>query len=410
MFLEKWDKLIFGKGKFWIYFLGVMLVLYFDRYNINIIFEVSLSIIKLTIFWIIFIIIPRKYFLDTIKKFNRYLYNYFRFILKFRKIFIYVSKFIQIIVSFFIFIDQFLIKLLVLETNNNDTISYFIKNFLYCNIMMIILLPFYFIKELYYIVLKFCDSDINIKDYLEWRLHFLLLSIIFILLLNVKRIDIIIIIWIVDTVITFYYSWWKEFKDLKEGENINLRVYSILLMLAFKSTGMTYNELLNSIILDVNMLRNYTILFFKGLSLDEIENLKFDWYKNLENYYYKNYWVNYYISWLTDRENIFYYYSSVNEEHFKLWFLYILFEEELENNKLKFLNKVKVNELVYNTFDVRFHKYQYDMLINLCLKLRNNEDLIEEFLKLKYKYGSFLYSNEYNEEDIKNFMYKIKSK
>jgi hypothetical protein len=408
---ERLGDWLFRRGRFLIYLLGMFFIIYLDIYDFEKIFYTFYSILKITVIWLVLFLIPRVYFLEQIKNFNKWVAKNLGVLIRLRKIIIDFELICRIILSLYIFIDMFLIKILLLYTRKR-TWFYFIRRLFYYNILLVLVLPFFFIKELYIIILNVIDGNISVKDCKELRLYFLLLSIIFVLLFDITKIGIIIICWLIDIIlITCYDCWgeWKEWIEENDLKEISIKQYFSFLIIYFEDNRLEYNQLANSFLIGIGRIQ--TILLFKGLNYDEdILN------NNLKLYlffysYYKRFWNNYYICYIIDQVYTFKYYESYNDEHFILWILNEIIVEECGDNKEEFkdnLNNLSFDLLFEQRFDLRFHLLQYNMLLDLFNKFNKNNELVDEFFLLKNKYDFVLYKDYTKEEDVSKFLLKLK--
>jgi hypothetical protein len=409
---ERLDDLIFRRGRFLIYLLGMFFIIYLDRYDFEKIFYTFYSILKITVIWLVLFLIPRVYFLEQIKNFNKWVVKNFGVLIRLRKIIIDFELIFTIILSLYIFIDMFLIKILLLYTRKR-TWFYFIRRLFYYNILLVLVLPFFFIKELYTVILYVINGNVSIKNYLELRLHFLLLSIIFVLLFDIERIDIIIICWVVDTILIVYYKWWDGWKVLKVDNNLkekDVRQYCSLLMFSFKDINLEYNDL--ACIFLKGLGREETILLFKGLNYEEdILNNNLNLYLIFWSYY-ERFWNNYYACYLNDQAYTFKYYDINNDEHFILFIFSEIIVEGCGDNKEEFkdnLNNLEFDYVIGFRFDKRFHLSQYNMMLNLVNKFKENNKLVDEFFVLKNKYNFDFFKDYTKEEDVSKFLLKLKN-
>ena len=138
-------------------------------------------------------------------------------------------------------------------------------------------------------------------------------------LLDIERIDILIAAWIIDiVVIKIYYEWWKEWNNRYEIKKMDWRVQSMNLQQFFYKISMNYNEYCNLIKSDMILLRNNVLLVYKGLTKEEIELCKIEFFeKRIGNF--KNWWNTYYIAYDFDTSISFEYYDSENDEQFFSW-------------------------------------------------------------------------------------------
>lgn len=310
--LQEWfNKIFYGRVKWLIYILSLLLIYYLDKYDFKIVIGVSKFIIIISIIWIINIIL-RKHYMHYIIYINTIINTNYPIIIKLRREFINLPFILRIILSLIIFIDMFLIKILYLETRKKNKF-YFIRLLIYYNILIWVSLPFHLISELYEIILRFINK-VDILNYFYLRLNFLFLSIVFILLLDIKRIDFIILIWILDTIITLYYYWVINFLKFKSFKWNDWKENNYLLYTAFFNTGGDYNDLANHLIY-LEDERTKIILFLKDSNFIKDE-------KTL----YKKFWNKYYIKFQQNKQILFDFYSFDNEEEFFLSFFNKLYE------------------------------------------------------------------------------------
>ena len=240
MILEYLNKFFVGIIKFIIYILLLILIIIFVKFDNNKILLILLLckfIVYISLIWIIIIYIYTR-LNDKIIIINKNILKYFPFIIKLRRE-LNFAFFLRIILSFFIFIDMFFIKILFLH-KRKKSFFYFIRLVLYFNIFIFITLPFYLIIELYTSILFFLEKPLELGQYIKKRSDFLILTIFIFLLFNIKWINIIICIWIFDTIFTTYYYWFKSWKNIKVNSIFNWQQSCIALRLAFNNNGMSY--------------------------------------------------------------------------------------------------------------------------------------------------------------------------
>ena len=146
MLREWFSKFFYSRGKYLIYILGSFSIIYLEKFNINIVFNILIWFSIITIIWVVNIFL-RKYLLDKIIVVNEYIYKKFFILIKLRWEFINIPLFIRIILSLFMYVDMFLLKILHLYSRTKNTF-YFIRLLIYYNILIWITLPFFLIVDL----------------------------------------------------------------------------------------------------------------------------------------------------------------------------------------------------------------------------------------------------------------------
>jgi len=405
--LEKLDELIFGRGKLFVYIIGIVLIIYFDKWDYEKVQKIILLIGQITLLWII-IKVLRIYLIKYVEKFNRILFNNFRILIKIRKYFFDIPLLLRIILSLYIFLDKFLIKILFLETRKRNWF-YFLRRFLYLNILIWVSLPFYFFKELYGIILVIVElNEISLKDIIWLRAHFLFLTIICVLLLDIERIDFIIFAWIIDVVvIKIYYEWLKEWKQMYTFNEFDLRITCMNMQSSFYQVRMNYNEYCNSLISDISPLRRRVLLVYKGLTKEEINLCKISLFEKFIEIY-NNWWNDYYSQFLLSNSNSFDYYDSKNDEQFILVILNKVIEifGDNKDNTIQ-ISDIEIYKYLEEIFDKRFNFKQYIFIKNVIKRIKEDDKLLVKFFHLRVKYDFTFYENFTNEEDIKEFFKEL---
>lgn len=401
---EKLDNYLLNRRAWWIYPSAIFFIIYFDKYDYVKVLNILMNITTITLFWILFIIIPRKYFMKQIINVNIILLKYFPFILRLRKEFINLPFLLRIILSLFISVDMILIKILYLETRKKN-LFYFLRAVLYYNIIILMTLPFYFIVSLYKIITEFIDNYLEVLNYLKLRINFLILSIIFISLFNISRIDIIIAIWVLDTLIMIYKEWYRSWIEItEEGKKGNTWIErAYVLQLSFNNIGMSYDRTAHNLIFFEDE-RDSHILLFKGLNTNQIGI--FVIMKKIRDIT-RRYWNNIFYKYGISRHKAWLYYSYETDDQFILNFLVELIDTLGYEEFLKFYKKNDIEKIVNDEIDLRFYKKINRTVYKYLYNFLDNEELIKEFYVLKEKYPFELLGNFTEEKDVKAFLDKI---
>jgi hypothetical protein len=120
------------------------------------------------------------------------------FILKIRYFFLNFLDLFKILLYIYMHIYKFLRIILFLDVENKDGYFYFFRLNIFIIIMTVLIFPINlltnFINYIYLFIHYIQLKEITMLNYLNIRLHFTIISILFILLFNIKRIDFIILI------------------------------------------------------------------------------------------------------------------------------------------------------------------------------------------------------------------------
>lgn len=408
MILKQIDNYIFRRFKWAVYICGIFFILYFEKFNLEVLLYIFKQVFIITNIWIFFVFLPRSYFLNYIIEINQFLFKYFSFLFKLRRELINLPYFLRMILSrFFFYFDRILRKILKIEIRKKD-FFYFLRLILYLNIIIWVTFPFHLIIELYELILDVMNLNIKTIDFLKARIHYLLLSIIFILLLSISRIDLIIFLWILDRIldiICFFFVSIKEFKKTKWNDfDDNCGI----LYMVFMNSCTGYSSLLNYIGLCVENKRMNTILLFKGIAINKIgqfyfmqkisENQSAFWRKFIK---FLTYWDWAYEYYIVDRDGQF--------------FIRMLFKitgaRDSEDFKEYVMNKelFDIEEYVREQFNSEFNEEVYNLMLKFVINLTNHKEYIDELFILLEKYPNFIYHKGVmrKNEEIKQFLFKL---
>jgi len=411
--LQELDHFIFGRHKFWIYPFGIMLIVFTEKYDYNKIIDLVYNIVFITIFFLVFFIVPRKFLINYVIRFNRFILDYFPFIFKIRMIILDVSYCLRIILSYMMYLDKLLIKILFLNQRVNrgyniKAFLLFIRKLVYYNLWIFFTLPFYLIIELYEGFKEFIELKISLKDYLMWRTHFLFLSVIFVLLLDVKRVTIIILLWILDTIIMVYYYWIKNWVIIKSGYKRDWKGKCLILRLSFYNVWMDYNSIANMALLNKRF--DY-ILLFKGIQKEQLVELDFQFVKNFRANYSK-FWNQTYIGYQKAKDVIEDYYDSETDSHFVLKMLYKIGKKYQSNiNFDKKLLELGPEEFLKKSFVIYYiilyqpdQAFIYNIVLDSIKRLHGRSDSINRFYELALKYRFNMWIDFLRYEDVRQFL------
>jgi hypothetical protein len=414
MILELFYNYFVGWKKYLIYLLFFFLIYFFNKFDLDIIWLNLKSLIVITLL-IIFIIIVLTKLNNIIVVINKFIFKYLLFIIKIRREFNFAFM-LRVILSLFIFIDLFLIKILFLHTRNR-TVFYFFRLIVYYNILILFTFPIFLIIELYTTVLFFFEKPIELYTYISKRIDFFLITICIVLLLEIKWINVIIFIWILDQLVLTYYHWIKSFFNIKVDSITNWRQSCIALRLAFNNCGMSYNTLARNL-KQMNEYRYKVIFLFRGLVYDnngkinkEFADARFKIMFDIYGAYTYYFWNNYYIKYQKMKNAAWEYYDSHNDEEFILRYLnnYIIgFGMNKESFKKYFYNTNIVKILIENELSDKFYKKIYILIYNVLVIFKDNEILFNDFFVLREKFDLRLHYDYMNKIEVKEFFNKFK--
>jgi len=406
-------KIINRRALLVIYIILFLIIIYFKKYDFLIIINFLKWFCIITFIWL-FNIILRKYFINYIIEFNKFVLKYFPILIKLRKELIDIPFILRVILSFFIFIDMFFIYILRLETKNQN-IFYFIRLLIYYNIILWISLPFYLINDFYINILFFLEKGMEIKEYIKSRINFLILSIIFILLFNIKWINIIILIWILDIIITAYFYWIYNFYDFIKDIKFSWKRASKILRISFFTASLNYDKIANELI-HIKDYRYKVILLFKGIlynvnnEYSEIFiNLKFNLFKKIYNFFINEFWNNYYIEYKLMQNIMWIYYDFNNDEEFILYYIHnYIIGYSMDNDSFEeYFLKIDVDELIKDELSKKFYIEIYFLILYILKELQLNNNLLKKFFIIRNKYDLRLNLNFLEEKEIKEFFNQI---
>jgi hypothetical protein len=255
--------------------------------------------------------------------------------------------------------------------------------------MVLLSFPFYlflnFINLFYKIIFLIDEKNLSIWKYINIRGHFIILSILFILLINIKRIDFIICIWIIDEFIILLYKFycdWKEKIKKTDFKNNNIKFYEIYI----SNTNFYCIEILN-LLLFIEKNRINSILIFNFI--DEIKVPKFKYNIILNEKIVKN------INNFDKYRLCFWYYNEYGLNSFIIFSIINIFKqfEILEKTKLKYIDLKFINSDYFLSKYMRLIKLNnfieyyifYNIIEIIFVELKNVDKL---FIDCEYLYNN----------------------
>lgn len=417
MLLKIYNKYFTSRVLVLIFVISFLYIYYFNKLNIIQIKDILEAVIIISAIYLVNIIV-KKYFMNQIIKFNKFILKYFPILIKIRKELINIPFYLRIILSLYIYIDMFLIFVLRLKSRKQN-IFYFIRSLIYFNIMIWITLPFYLINDLYVGILFFLEIGIGIKKFIISRIKFLLLSIIFALLFNISWINIIISIWILDSILTTYFYWFDNWNRRNRELTENWKLKSTALRIAYNQIALNYQKM-NTELISIANYRITVILLFKGL-LDEEKykeqfiNCRFRLFNDFHLFYVNKFWINYYIDFCVMKNLMWFWTSIDSDELFILMYInnYII-DNEFEINKLTNIFKtMDIKAIIDRNLSDKFYTDLYFLVFNVLVFLKKDETFLKEFIFLKenFNLSNISLLMLYNEEnkEIKDFLIKLEN-
>lgn len=406
MILSGIDYYIFRRWSWLIYVIGIISIIYFEKFDLELIIKIIKQILFVTCIWIFCIFIPRKYFMAQIINFNKKLYDYVPFVLKLRQEILNFPFILEITIFYVFYLNKLLRKLLFLDVRKKN-LFLFLRWLIYYNLLTLIVIPLYLIVEFYEIILLIINTNINMKEYIWLRLNFLCLSLIFILLFNVNRIDLIILFWIIDKFIFVYYQWFVNFIKLKKGSILNFDENCVNIKTSYNMTQFNYNNLVNYVNNKISFLRKNTILLFKGLNLDDFTfNLIRDYEKQ-----FLTKWNNEYVKFEHYQVIINDYNDCDNDSQFIVRYISTIsssFDKQIYND---YFLELDVEWLLDSQGIKMYNIKLYKVLLYFLENLKKNQQFIDKFFELRAKYGEFYLYKRIMEEnkEIKDFLLKLEN-
>jgi hypothetical protein len=178
------------------------------------------------------------------------------------------------------------------------------------------------------------------------------------LIFNIKWIDIVIMFWILDKIITTYYYWVTNYLSLRDDIVNTWNIKCIGLKQAFNNTNTYYEHTANELI-DVMNYRDKVILLFKGINLNVNSEIDEDFkkikFKILQIFYneYINFWNKYYIEFQMMKGVMWKYYESYNDEDFILKYLHIyIIGSEMDSESFEKKQLLVENILLFHYFPI----------------------------------------------------------
>lgn len=388
------------------YIIFFFIIFYLDKIDNNKIIDITIFIVVVTIFWIL-VILFRNIYIKYFIYLNNIIQEKYIFILKIRWEIINIPFWIMFILSNFMYIDKILIYILFLNTRQIN-FFYFFRLVLYYNILIWLSLIFFLISDLYHGILILLEFNTKIKDYLKDRIHFFLFSLILALLFNIRFIDIIILLWIFDTIFTTYYIWIQNYFTADRTKDWSLKV--IVLRQSFNIIKLNYVRLANSMRILIEF-RKQTILFFKNLNYEFNDQInffkKYTLFSNFYIYFFEKFWKDKFSKFLEMKTVMWFFYQQCkSDEDFILKYIHIyIIGSEMDNES--FINKQlliqNISDILEDEMNLIYFKEAYFAIYNVLNILKHYKDIREKFFSLRLKY-QYLPYNTYGEyPDIKEF-------
>ena len=243
-------------------------------------------------------------------------------------------------------------------------------------------------------------------------MNFLMLTIIFALLFNIKWINIVILLWILDTIFTSYYYWISNYLNLTSGIKTNWNVKCTELRHAFNSINLNYYRVANSLI-ELTEYRNKVILLFKGIWIEKKDgniNLSFSLFKNFYIMYIKEYWNEYFLKFLLMKNVMWFYYNTHNDEDFILKYIHTyIIGSEISNEKWeeKQLLVISIEEIINDETSNKIYEEFYYSIYNVLAILKMSEKLRRDFFIIRKKYNLSSDQNYTDKPDVIQFFEKL---
>jgi len=388
------------------YIIFFFIIIYLDKIDNNKIIDITIFIVVVTIFWIL-VILFRNIYIKYLIYLNNIIQEKYIFILKIRWEIINIPFWIMFILSNFMYIDKILIYIFFLNTRQIN-FFYFFRLVLYYNILIWLSLIFFLISDLYHGILILLEFNTKIKDYLKDRIHFFLFSLILALLFNIRFIDIIILLWIFDTIFTTYYIWIQNYFTADRTKDWSLKV--IVLRQSFNTIKLNYVKLANSMRILIEF-RKQTILFFKNLNYEFNDQInffkKYTLFSNFYIYFFEKFWKDKFSKFLEMKTVMWFFYQQCkSDEDFILKYIHIyIIGSEMDNDS--FINKQlliqNISDILEDEMNLIYFKEAYFAIYNVLNILKHFKDIREKFFSLRLKY-QYLPYNTYGEyPDIKEF-------
>jgi hypothetical protein len=414
------------KFRWVIYIISSFYIYYYEKFNIELILKIFISVCYLSLFFLLFSLI-RYLLMFFFRKnnINLIISKKFPVLLDLRN-----SEIINLIFWIKVFLSQYFFfdKVIIFPTSKNK-FSYFIKLILYFNLQIIfnffLYVILYILNIVYtylYMVQNFKDMNdyyMYVKNLLWYRLHFFLFCLVFILIFEVSRFKIIILFWCIDKFVLIYVNWFKNIKLNKNSyyENeawfdLGWNRFCYLLESSFFNNDICFYNMIikcNELI----FLRKLTILIFIDLEKKHIKGMN-NFLVNKMN----NFWLSWYFVYYKDINlyyNLFLHPINKNNQYYLVLFRLfkyldrLFYDNHLRKEKIyKFF--VEENNIIFNKFwnDFDLHnfsehkklKFIYEFFKNIFDVFLLDKDFFfityEFFIKNKNEdINFFLNSNEF---------------